>query len=253
MFFRSWIDRAARTSRRTRVIAAVASVGLGVVVWSVVAGHVVALIVISLTVLSGGLLAKRMHAAHKVRTAEIEAARGRTRWPRLLAKTLKDESEVVEYESRMHPIVMLSGKRGGWALTFAVMFVVTLVASPFVGAGLLLVTAASLIGFIVFLAPGAIDWWFTRRCFTSRRVIVATGILNKKIGAVELRRIENLNHEEPFVSSVLERLGFPAALHWKFDTQVQKDPFNRLDWCFYPSPAGDILDRHVAPKKIAKP
>lgn len=247
--FRSLRDRAARTSRRTRGIAAVVTVGLGIIVWAVVTGHVVALVVVSLVALGGGILAKRMYAANKERKAEIEAARSRTRWPRLLAKTLKGKDDVIEYESRMHPIVMLSGKSGGWALGCAVMFVAALVATPFVGASLLIGALVLLVGFVAFLLPGAIDWWFTRRCFTDRRVIVATGIFNKKIGAVELRRIENLNHEEPFVSTILERLGFPAAVHWKFDTQVQKDPFNRLDWCFYPSPAGDILDRYVAPKK----
>jgi hypothetical protein len=235
------------------VIAAVATAGLGVIVWAVVAGHVVALVVTSVMTLGGGLLAKRMHAASKVRKAEIEAARGRTRWPRLLAKTLKDQTEVVEYESRMHPIVMLSGKSGRVAVGFAVMFIAALVATPFVGVALLIGALVLLLGFAVALVPGAVNWWFTRRCFTDRRVIVATGILNKKIGAVELRRIQNLNHDEPFISSVLEHLGFSAAWHWKFDTQVQNEPFNRLDWCFYPSPAGDILDRYVAPKKASKP
>lgn len=243
--FGSLIDRAARTSRRTRVTVAVAAVGLGVVVWAVIAGHVVALIVISLMALGGGLLAKRMYAVGKVRKAEIEAARGRTRWPKLLARTLKDQTEVVEYETRMHPIVILNGKSGGWAMVLAVGSVVALVATPFVSATLLLLAMVLLIGAIVLVTPGAVNWWFTRRCFTNRRVIVATGILNKKIGAVELRYIESVSHEEPFINSILERLGFSAAWHWKFDTQVQRDAFNRLDWCFYPSATGDILERYV--------
>lgn len=244
--FKSARDYLDRTSPRARRAAVAAVVGLTLIVWSILAGHVVALVVISVIAVGGGLLGKRMQMVRKVRREQIEAVRDRTRWPKLLGTTLKPD-EQVEYECRMHPIVMFYDR---WVVIFAVVFVVSLLAAPFVGAALLLVTAAALVGFVVCVTPGVIKWWFTRRCFTDRRVIVITGILSKNVDAVALDKLETVSHKVPFISSLLERFGLPVAWHWKFDTQVQRDPFNELLWAIYPSPTGDILERYVVSKGV---
>jgi hypothetical protein len=244
--FRSVKDYLARISPRTRRTAVAVVIGLPLVVWSFLAGHVVALVVVSAMAAGGVLLGKRMRTVRKVRLGKIAAARGRTKWPKLLGTTLKP-NEKVEYESRMHPVVMFYDR---WVAIFAVVFVMSLLVAPFVGVVLLLVTAAALVGFVVSVTPGAIKWWFTRWCFTDRRVIVITGILSKNIDAVMLDKLETVSHKVPFISSVLERFGLPVAWHWKFDTQVQRDPFNELLWAIYPSPVGDILERYVVSQGV---
>lgn len=234
-----------RTTRRTRMIALLMVAYVVAAIWAAVADHVGLLITISVVMAGGGYLAKRMHAAGKVRREKIREMQGRTRWPRLLAsvETLKDDENVV-HETRMHPVVIFYSK---WVTIFTCAFVVTFIVGLLWTPMLLLLAAGSVLGLCVPIAPRAINWWFTRRCYTDRRVIVITGVFHKRVDAIVLMRLETVSHEVPFISSVLEYIGLPGVLHWRFDTQVQQDPFNYLRWSPHPSPVGDMLEQYVVP------
>jgi hypothetical protein len=225
------------------VIALLIAAYVAAVIWAVVTGHVGLLITVTVAVIGGGYLAKRMYAAGKVRRKQIQAAEGRTRWPRALRTSLKDDENVI-HETRMHPVVIFYSK---WVAIFACAFVATFIAGLLWTSTLLLLTVGSLLGLCVSTAPRAINWWFTRRCYTDLRVIVITGIFTKHVDAIMLRHLETVSHEVPFVSSVLEYIGLAGVWHWKFDTQVQQDPFNDLRWSTYPSPVGDILEQYEVP------
>ena len=191
--------------------------------------------------------ARHVHRAHVSRKAAIRSARDQTRWPKLLRNTLKlDEGERVVYETRMHPAVMFYN----WKLVIPVLVAIAApmisfwVVVPIVWVALCVVIA--MVAFCVMIAPAAFDWWFTRRCFTDRRVIVITGILRKDFKAINLVEIRVPSHtEESAYNAVLQVFGIPQVWHWTFDTLVQDDPFKSLPWSVFPSPVGDLLEEHA--------
>lgn len=189
-------------------------------------------------VLVVALAAPRLSQARTTRADQISKAREHTRWPKLLGEIIKfDKGEKVLYESRMHPAVIFSN----WWLTLPLaMIVVGLLIQEWI------LIPVAFVAAVAITARAAIDWWFTRRSFTTWRVIVATGIIRQDKKSVELKNIEVLSSSENTIQNKLLRLlGLSEVWHWHFDTQIQKDPFNDLKWTAYPSPVGDILETHL--------
>jgi hypothetical protein len=166
-----------------------------------------------------------------------------------MANILKPvHEEIVEHEERMHPFFIFYSKSAAWcAFVAGLLILASFIWQP----EFLFGTLMALILMLILSVPRMFTWWFTRRCYTSIRVIEVSGVINRKYRYVPLFRIESASFDIPWISPILERLGMHGVWDWSIDTQVQKDPINALPWTRHPSKAGEILQRYVLVKPAA--
>lgn len=214
-------------------------------VWAIVNGRVGTVLLCTLVAACFIVLMIRMARVSSRRRAAIKLARKHTRWPRLLAQTLRiDEGERVQHEERMHFVYVVHNGRVGVSLLVVALALASMYFSPWFG------WAALMAGLVAlrFATPRFITWWFTRRCYTNVRVIVVTGVFRKRFGNVILQHIKAIDHETPDVlNGVLDRLGLPLVWDWSFDTLAQEESLRSLPYTIHPSPVQDLLERHAIP------
>ena len=236
---RSWLGWIKRTSRRTRVIAAATAGSLTLLIWAVLAGHLLALLLLSLTGAGVVALGVAVRREQKVRKAKIEAAVGRTTWPRRVGPWLLPR-EHVDWEGRKHPFAVLRW----WTLLFG---------GPLLGIVLGIFASSWFVFFIFLVIPPLIasvpilNWWLDWRTITNGRIMEIKGILNIKAPAMPLNKLLNAYPEESLLSRIIGSVGLPRYYRIKLETAAQVESIPELDFVRDPQVVNELLQSKFMP------
>lgn len=234
--FRSLIDRAARTSRRTRTIVVVTVASLSIVTWAAVTGHIIAVAVIAVVGAVITAVTMRVVKVGRVRKAKIARAVGRTAWPKRFGPWMLPD-ETVEWEGRMHPMVIFPW----WALCFGGP-VLAILTAP-------LATSWAVFLVLFFVPPliaswKILEWWFDWRVITNVRVVEIAGILTTSAPAAQLGQILTARPIKPFFSRLIEFIGVPHYAHIVFETAAQVEAIPEFRFVSDPEQVNALLQSH---------
>jgi len=178
-------------------------------------------------------IAVRLNKGSQARKAKIEAAVGRTQWPRRVGPWLLSEERVV-WEQREHPIailrwwalclggplgaLILGPLTGSWSVFLALLLVPPLIASWKI-----------------------LEWWLEWRAITDNRVMEVKGILTIKAPAAQLGQILTVQMIKPLSGRVLDWVGLPSFAHFVFETAAQVEAVPGFRFVTDPEEAYELL------------
>lgn len=141
---------------------------------------------------------------------------------------LSDQGEVAVAAVRWHPV---------WLVRPTLIFAGTFLTIALVVAALPAQSdLAVLLSYVVFIAFGylcwkVLDWRTERLVVTNRRVLLITGVLNRKVAVMPMRKVTDLTFETSLIGRLLRERGWATFI---FESAGQDQALHRVP--FVPTP-----------------